>query len=166
MQDNIFNTMAALVPPKSFDLGDELECYLHTDAEHVVDPLAWWNEWCTVYPSLLRMSLDYLTIPGKYWTLYFSLKYGGQFTDNSFSYIYWCETPFQPWPSHCHTHTLLSFNSDYSCDSMCLEAWSLLTLIKIEDVMAVATLEIWRTMRKQWRMVGTGLCYSTNVTFS
>ena len=33
MQDSIFNTMAALVPSKSFDLGDELECYLHTDVQ-------------------------------------------------------------------------------------------------------------------------------------
>jgi hypothetical protein len=63
--------MAALAPPKSSDLGDELECYLHTDIEYVVDPLAWWNEWHAVYPGLSCMALDYLTIPGKHCICYF-----------------------------------------------------------------------------------------------
>ena len=49
--------------------SSELERYLCTDVEHVTNPVAWWYEWHAVYPSLSRMALDYLTIPGEYTTL-------------------------------------------------------------------------------------------------
>jgi hypothetical protein len=58
--------MPALAPPKSTDLGNELERYLSTDIEDVRDAIIWWHERQAVYPHLSRMALDYLTIPGKF----------------------------------------------------------------------------------------------------
>jgi hypothetical protein len=57
--------MPALAPPKSSDLGNELERYLSTDIEDVRDAVAWWHAHKVTYPHLSRMALDYLTIPGK-----------------------------------------------------------------------------------------------------
>lgn len=60
----MFDNLPALVAPKPSDLRDELERYLSTDPEHVVDVLAWWTERRHMYPCLSRMALDYQTIPG------------------------------------------------------------------------------------------------------
>ena len=62
---NVFDSLEALAPPKLLELGSELDCYLNTDVEHVMDALAWWHEHCAVYPCLMKMVLDYLSIPGK-----------------------------------------------------------------------------------------------------
>jgi hypothetical protein len=62
---NLFDNMPALAPPKSTDLGDELEHYLNADIEDVSGPIALWHEHCAVYPHLSHMALDYLTIPGE-----------------------------------------------------------------------------------------------------
>ena len=61
--------MVTLAPPKSSDLGSELERYPCTNVEHITNPVAWWYERRAVYPSLSHMALDYLTIPGEYTTL-------------------------------------------------------------------------------------------------
>ena len=61
---NIFDHLPALAPPKRAELRSELDSYLSTDIEHVIDPLAWWHERGGTYPHLSRMALDYLTIPG------------------------------------------------------------------------------------------------------
>ncbi|KAF9223254.1 hypothetical protein BS17DRAFT_817581 [Gyrodon lividus] len=53
--DNIFDTMVALAPPKSSDIGNELECYLCADIEYVTDPLAWWYEWRTITTTFILM---------------------------------------------------------------------------------------------------------------
>lgn len=58
-----------LAPPKSTDLGSELDRYLSTDVEYVTDALKWWYERHASYPALHRMALDYLTIPGKQYLL-------------------------------------------------------------------------------------------------
>jgi hypothetical protein len=60
----MFDELPALTAPKLSDLRDELEQYLSTDPEHIVDVLLWWVEWKHVYPCLSHMALDYLTIPG------------------------------------------------------------------------------------------------------
>lgn len=62
---NIFDSLPALAPPKASDLGSELNRYLSTDVEHVTDAITWWHERRHIYPSLSRMAVDYLTIPGK-----------------------------------------------------------------------------------------------------
>jgi hypothetical protein len=63
---NMFDRMPALAPPKLKDGRNELDRYLRADVEHVTDALAWWYERRVAYPCLLRMALDYLSIPGRY----------------------------------------------------------------------------------------------------
>src|SRR6266478_3678755 len=63
---NIFDSLPALAAPKPSELLDELDRYLSTDPEHVQNPLAWWHERRKMYPTLSRMALDYLSIPGMY----------------------------------------------------------------------------------------------------
>jgi hAT family C-terminal dimerisation region len=93
--------MAALAPPQTTDLRDELDRYLSTDVEHVTDPLAWWYERRTTYPCLSRMALDYLTIPGMYFSLY----------------IQWL-------PPHT------AFNSDFGGCRTTVQSWSFDTLAR------------------------------------
>ena len=63
---NMFDKLPSLAAPKPSDLHDELECYLNTDPEHVTDVLLWWFKRQHTYPTLSRMAMDYLTIPGAY----------------------------------------------------------------------------------------------------
>jgi hAT family C-terminal dimerisation region len=65
---NIFDTLPAICAPKTTDLHDELDSYLGTDPEHTADVLLWWVERKHIYPSLSRMALDYLSIPGMSFT--------------------------------------------------------------------------------------------------
>lgn len=46
------------------DLSDELDLYLGSRPEQVVDVLAWWIERRDTYPCLSHMAINYLTIPG------------------------------------------------------------------------------------------------------
>ena len=62
---NIFDHLPALSAPKAKELRDELARYLSTDPEQVDDVLLWWHERKSMYPRLLCMALDYLTIPGE-----------------------------------------------------------------------------------------------------
>ena len=39
--------------------------YLRNEVENVKDPLKWWYDNRHVYPTLHRMALDYLSIPGE-----------------------------------------------------------------------------------------------------
>lgn len=64
--DNFFETLLALPLPRPSDQQSELDRYLGSDVENVVDALAWWNDKHDIYPRLLRMALDYLSIPGEY----------------------------------------------------------------------------------------------------
>lgn len=62
---NIFDNLPALSAPTTQELHDELDRYLSTDPEHVIDVLMWWTERKLMYPHLSRMALDYLSIPGE-----------------------------------------------------------------------------------------------------
>ena len=62
---NIFDNFPSLTAPRWSELRDELDAFLGTDPESVVDMIKWWSEKHTTYPWLSRMALDYLTIPGK-----------------------------------------------------------------------------------------------------
>lgn len=55
---------ALLKPSNSSETRSELDRYLSTDTEEVDDPLLWWAERRSMFPALLRMALDYLSIPG------------------------------------------------------------------------------------------------------
>ena len=61
--NNIFDNMAALAALESTDLRDELDRYLSSDPEHVVDAVRWWCDRRAEYPHLSRMAIDYLVIP-------------------------------------------------------------------------------------------------------
>jgi hypothetical protein len=50
---------------ESTDLRDELDRYLSSDPEHVVDAVHWWYDRCAEYPCLSRMAINYLVIPYK-----------------------------------------------------------------------------------------------------
>ena len=65
LQGNIFDTLPALSAPKLSELRDELDSYLSTDPEHIIDALAWWVGKHATYPHLSRMAFNYLTIPGR-----------------------------------------------------------------------------------------------------
>jgi hypothetical protein len=62
--NNVFDELPALAAPQPSDLCDELEHYLNSNPEHVVDVLMWWFERQHTYPALAHMAMDYLTIPG------------------------------------------------------------------------------------------------------
>ena len=62
---NIFDNLSVFSAPRIKKLCDDLDRYLSTDPEHVVDVLAWWTERKSTYPCLSRMALDYLSIPGE-----------------------------------------------------------------------------------------------------
>ena len=64
VSSNTFDNLESLCAPKPLDLRDDLDAYLSTDPEAVGDVLKWWSEKSTMYPSLSRMALDYLSIPG------------------------------------------------------------------------------------------------------
>ena len=63
---NIFDTVPSLSDTTRNELCDELDRYLGADPEMVDDILIWWHERRETYPSLSRMALDYLTIPGAF----------------------------------------------------------------------------------------------------
>ncbi|OJA12484.1 hypothetical protein AZE42_08790 [Rhizopogon vesiculosus] len=61
---NIFDSIPTLVPPKSTDLGNEVDRYLSADVENVTtNAIAWWHECRASYPRLPQLAMDYLTIP-------------------------------------------------------------------------------------------------------
>jgi len=81
---NIFDHLDTLPPPQSSDHCTELNRYLTADVEHVTDAIAWWHEHCAIYPCLLRMAPDYLSVPGTH-CIFFSCIIS--FTDITVSYF-------------------------------------------------------------------------------
>jgi hypothetical protein len=61
----MFDNLPALSAPRIRELRDDLDRYLGTDPEYVVDVLMWWTERKSMYPRLSRMALNYLSIPGE-----------------------------------------------------------------------------------------------------
>ena len=72
---NIFDRLSALALPKPADLWFEVDRYLTSDVENMVDALSWWHEKHTTYPRLSQMALDYLSIPGEPRFLYLYVTY-------------------------------------------------------------------------------------------
>jgi hypothetical protein len=74
MQDddstNIFDHLPALAPNPATSIN-KLDAYLTTDIENVTDVIAWWHGHRKTYPRLSRMALDYLTIPGKFFHMFY-----------------------------------------------------------------------------------------------
>jgi hypothetical protein len=62
--NNIFDNLPMLTSTAPIE-KDELDRYLSTETEPIVDALHWWVEKQGVYPRLARMACDFLSIPGQ-----------------------------------------------------------------------------------------------------
>lgn len=134
---NIFDELPALAAPKWSELHNELNSYLTTDLEYVVDVLAWWTERKAMYPQLSQMALDYLSIPGEF---FFEPRVCQQLIS-----LLNVATSVDVEQIFSHGRLLLSHvRSRLSAQSvhalLCLGSWSLLGLVKGQDVMAVAVM--------------------------
>jgi hypothetical protein len=58
--------LSHMAAPKPSQLHDELITFFSTDPKFVEDVIVWWCKKCTTYPCLSQMTLDYLTLPGKF----------------------------------------------------------------------------------------------------
>lgn len=74
---NIFNSLPGLPRLRFGADEDKLDRYLASAPEPTKDTLTWWTERRAMYPTLSRMALDYLLIPGKlshlHWALFATL---------------------------------------------------------------------------------------------
>jgi len=66
-----FDVFAHINLPAASTSRSELDDYLTTSVENVVDPLKWWWEKRRVFPKLSRMALDFLSIPGSVSVIFF-----------------------------------------------------------------------------------------------
>jgi len=118
--ENIFDSLPLFAPlRRSTAVMDELGRYLSIKPEIVTDAVQWWYEHRKTYPRLYRMALDYLTIPATTIDVERLLSRG---------------RPILSLP-----RSLLSFTSTRA--SLCLGSWSLLGLVRDEDVEAVVKLD-------------------------
>ena len=144
--ENIFDNLPALEPEATVP-QDELDTYLSTQRElDVKDGLRWWQEHKHLYPHLYRRALDYLSIPG-YFFLLFYLQWTGYW------YIYnITATSIDVERTFSQGRLLLSHvRSCLSVQSMqaflCIGVWSLMGYVKDKDVKAAAVLpEDWDSL--------------------
>ena len=115
---NLFAQLDVFAPPKSSDLHSEIDRYLAMDVEKAEDVLKWWHDRHVVYPCLSRMALDYLSIPPTSIDVEWLFSHG--------------------WLVLSHVRSCLSVNTTRAL--LCLGAWSLLNLIKTEDVKQISAL--------------------------
>ncbi|KIK76818.1 hypothetical protein PAXRUDRAFT_780177 [Paxillus rubicundulus Ve08.2h10] len=78
----------------------------------------WWHERCTIYPQLSCMALDYLTIPA---------------TSVDIKWLF-------SWGRLLLTHVQSHLSVQLTRALLCLGHWSLLGLIKSEDVESMSKL--------------------------
>jgi hypothetical protein len=62
----LFDSLPMLRPRTPVTAQDELDTYLGSDPETTDDPITWWVNNAGRFPTLSRMALDYLNIPGKF----------------------------------------------------------------------------------------------------
>ncbi|KIL56934.1 hypothetical protein M378DRAFT_45134, partial [Amanita muscaria Koide BX008] len=94
---------------------DELAVYLATGIEEINDPIAWWHQRRSAFPRLSRMALDYLTIPAT------SVDVERLFSRGCILLS--------------HLRNCMSGQTTRAL--LCLGDWSLLSLVKDEDVKKV-----------------------------
>jgi len=132
---NIFDSLEALAPPKTSELGSELDRYLSSDVEHVTEPLQWWYERRETYPHLSKMALDYLSIPGMSVDVLLMLTD----TIDSLATSIDVERLFSRGRLLLsHVHSRLSPQSIRAL--ICLGAWSKIGLVKDSDVLKVSAM--------------------------
>lgn len=115
---NIFDNMDAFAAPKAGDLRTEIVRYLAADIEKTDNPLKWWHDRRAVYPQLAQMGLDYLSIPPT------SVDVERLFSRGRLLLS--------------HVRSRLSVDSTRAL--LCLGAWSLLGLVKNEDVKRMSSM--------------------------
>jgi hypothetical protein len=127
--------LPAFHPPKPSALHDKLTRYLALDPEDVTDALQWWHEHRTMYPHLLHMALDYLSIPGKFklQTLYSLLLTCSPATSVDVERLFSRGRLLLS-----HVRSQMSPQSTRAV--LCLGAWSRLGFVKEKDILAVAQL--------------------------
>ena len=133
----MFDALPSLSAPKRHELRDELDRYLSTDPEAVEDVLMWWHGHRAMYPCLSRMALDYLTIPGAFFC-------PSDPSVNSNNALLATSVDVERIFSRSrlvlsHVRSRLSAQSTRAL--LCLGTWSLLGLVKDNDVLAVTVLD-------------------------
>jgi hAT family C-terminal dimerisation region len=119
----------------SAELRDELHQYLSTDPEFVDNVLAWWFEKHTMYPCLSRMALDYLTIPGEF-NCYLLKRHLMVFPATSVD----VERIFSR-GRLILSHICNRLSAQTTHALLYLGSWSLLGMVRDEDVLKVALLQ-------------------------
>jgi hypothetical protein len=135
VSSNIFNNIPALAKLRRSELRDELHQYLNTDPEFVDNVLAWWFEKCTMYPRLSRIALDYLTIPGEF-NCYLLKRHLMVFPATSID----VERIFSR-GRLILSHICNRLSAQTTHALLCLGSWSLLGMVRDEDVLKVALLQ-------------------------
>jgi hypothetical protein len=115
---NIFDNMTALAPPRADQLRSEIDCYLSVDIEQTDDAVRWWHERRAIYPKLSCMAIDYLTIPATSVDVERVFSHGRLLLS--------------------HVRSRLSVQSTRAL--LCLGNWSMLNLIKSDDVKKIRSL--------------------------
>jgi len=131
----MFDNLLALQAPRRSELCDKLERFLSTDPKHVENVLLWWFERKHLYSRLhrmIRMALDYLTIPGM-----ISHSPSPLLTDFHLATSVEVERTFsQERLLLSHVRSRLSVQSTRAL--LCLGVWSLMGYVKDVDVKAAA----------------------------
>lgn len=136
---NIFDKLPLLASIQSVAVEDELgqlALYLSTDHKNITDPVRWWYEKCKTYPWLSHMATNYLSIPGalrmhsKYYLYSFLCIATSVDVEHLFSRGHLILS---------HTWSCLSVTSTWAL--LCLGSWSLMGLVRDENVEAVAKLD-------------------------
>ena len=130
---NIFDSLPALATPQLEELQNELTRYLNIDPEQVQDVLLWWTKRKATYPHLSRMALDYLTIPGEFlFSNLIEMLSPPTATSTDVKQVFSQDRVLL---SHVRNH--LSSQSIRAL--ICLGSWSLLGLVKDNDIFAVTS---------------------------
>jgi hypothetical protein len=115
---NIFDVLPSLAAPKRSQLRDDLDRFLASDPEDVKDPLKYWYEMKSTYPNLAPMALDYHSIPA---------------TSVAVERLFSRGRLILP-------HVRNGLSTDSIRALLCLGSWSLLGLVRDEDVLSIARL--------------------------
>jgi len=136
---NMFDDLPSLCAPTQKELHDELDRYLNTDPEMVDNVILWWDEHRGMYPCLLRMALDYLTIPGRS-----SFSFDTRLSTHLSMFVSATSVDVERiFSCGClvlsHVRNQLSSQSTQAL--LCLGLWSLQDMVMDSDVLAITALE-------------------------
>ena len=134
---NIFDNLPSLTKPQTSRFCDELAVYLLAPIEEAEDPILWWSEHRAVYPQLLHMALDYLTIPGKSSIILFMLSGTNRLVIATSVQVEWLFSHGQI--LLLHTCNCLSGQTTHAL--LCLRDWSSKGFVKNEDIKTVSNMD-------------------------